>query len=149
TDAVNAKRNVYAAYTDLEWSMGNLLLGVAGRYETYQEKENNYDNISGKFTARYLFTPSFSIRTSVSNGFRAASLHQRYFQSTSTQFVGGAPQNTFTVNNFNSIVRDAFGIKDLKPEKSTNLSVGVAGKIGRNITYTIDGYYIYIRDRVV
>jgi len=149
TDALQAKRNIFAAYADLEWSIGNLLLGTAGRYETYQEKNKNYGNISGKFTARYSFTPTFSIRGSVSNGFRAPSLQQRYFQNTSTQFIGGAPQNTFTVNNFNPIVRNAFGINELKPEKSTNISIGFAGKVGRNISFTIDGYYIYIKDRVV
>jgi len=149
TDAISAKRNIYSGYADVEWSLGNLLLDAAGRYETYREKDISYGNISGKFSARYLITPNFSVRTSVSNGFRAASLQQRYFQSTSTQFINGSPQNTFTVNNYNSIVRDAFGIKDLKPEKSTNFSVGVAGKISRNISFTLDGYYIYIRDRIV
>lgn len=149
TDAISAKRNIYAAYSDLEWSVGNLLLGVAGRYETYQEKDNNYGNLSGKFTARYSITPDISVRGSVSNGFRAASLQQRYFQSTSTQFINGAPQNTFTVNNYNAIARNAFGINDLKPEKSTNVSVGFAGRISRNITFTLDGYYIYIKDRIV
>jgi iron complex outermembrane recepter protein len=38
-DALNAKRNVYAGYLDLELSMGKLLLGAAGRYEGYAEKD--------------------------------------------------------------------------------------------------------------
>jgi iron complex outermembrane recepter protein len=59
------------------------------------------------------------------------------------------PQNTFTVNNYNPIVRNAFGIQDLKPEKSTSITAGVVGKIGRALTYTIDAYYIYIKDRIV
>jgi len=149
TDALNAHRSVYAGYLDLELTLGKLLLGGAGRFESYQEKDNTYKNLSGKFTARYEITPALSVRGSVSNGFRAPSLHQRYFQNTSTQFVGGLPQNTFTVNNYNSIVRNAFGVQDLKPEKSTSVTAGVVGKIGRAITYTFDAYYIYIKDRIV
>ena len=148
-DALNAHRSVYAGYLDLEYSAGKLLLGGAGRYEGYAEKDKTYTNLSGKFTARYELTPALSVRASVSNGFRAPSLHQRYFQNTSTQFVGGLPQNTFTVNNYNSIVRNAFGVQDLKPEKSTSITGGVVGKIGRALTYTVDAYYIYIRDRIV
>ncbi|MEO5682182.1 MAG: TonB-dependent receptor [Chitinophagaceae bacterium] len=148
-DALNATRKVYAGYADLELSVGKLLLGLAGRYEAYAEKDKTYSNLSGKLTARYEITPALSIRGSVSNGFRAPSLHQRYFQNTSTQFVGGLPQNTFTINNYNPIVRNAFGVQDLKPEKSTSATVGVAGKIGRSVTYTVDAYYIYIKDRIV
>ena len=148
-DALNARRSVYAGYLDLEYSMGKLLLGAAGRFEGYAEKDKTYSNLSGKLTARYEITPELSVRGSVSNGFRAPSLHQRYFQNTSTQFVGGLPQNTFTVNNYNPIVRTAFGVQDLKPEKSTSFTAGVAGKIGRSVTYTIDAYYIYIKDRIV
>jgi iron complex outermembrane recepter protein len=148
-DALNAHRSVYAAYLDLEYTVGKLLLGGAGRFESYAEKDNTYSNFSGKFTARYQISPALSLRGSVSNGFRAPSLHQRYFQNTSTQFIGGLPQNTFTVNNFNPIVRTAFGVQDLKPEKSTSFTAGVVGKIGNAITYTVDAYYIYIRDRIV
>lgn len=148
-DALNAHRSVYAGYADLEYSMGKLLLGAAGRFESYAEKDKTYSNLSGKLTARYEITPALSVRGSVSNGFRAPSLHQRYFQNTSTQFVSGLPQNTFTVNNYNAIVRTAFGVQDLKPEKSTSFTAGVVGKIGRSVTYTVDAYYIYIKDRIV
>ncbi|MEO6316977.1 MAG: TonB-dependent receptor [Chitinophagaceae bacterium] len=148
-DALNAHRSVYAGYLDLELSLGKLLLGAAGRFESYKERDETYKNLSGKLTARYEITPALSIRGSASNGFRAPSLHQRYFQNTSTQFVGGLPQNTFTINNYNSIVRNAFGVQDLKPEKSTSATAGVVGKIGRAITYTVDAYYIYIKDRIV
>jgi iron complex outermembrane recepter protein len=148
-DALNATRMVSAGYADLELSIGKLLLGAAGRFESYQEKSKIYNNLSGKFTARVELTPDLSVRGSVSNGFRAPSLQQRYFQNTSTQFVGGLPQNTFTVNNYNSIVRTAFGIQDLKPEKSVNISAGVVGKVGNAVTFTVDAYFISIKDRIV
>jgi len=148
-DAVKAKRNVYAVYGDLELSLGKLLLDGAARYEDYAEKGFSYDNLSGKLSGRYQITSRFSIRSSVSNGFRAPSLHQRYFQNTSTQFVNAQPSNSLTANNYNPIVRDAFGIKELKPEKSTSFTLGLVGKAGNGITFTVDGYFISIKDRIV
>lgn len=148
-DVVKAKRNVYAGYADLEFSIGKLLLGAAGRYETYKEVGFSYNNLSGKLTARYEITRNVALRGSVSNGFRAPSLHQRYFQNTSTQFVAGLPSNSLTANNYNPIVRNAFGIKELKPEKSTSFSAGLTGRAGKGFTFTVDGYFISIKDRIV
>jgi iron complex outermembrane receptor protein len=148
-DAVKAKRNVYAVYGDLELTLGKWMLDGAVRYEDYAENGFRYDNLGGKLSGRYELTPRFSIRGSVSNGFRAPSLHQRYFQNTSTQFVNGLPSNSLTANNFNPIVRDAFGIKELKPETSTNFTLGFVGKIGTGISFTVDGYFIAIKDRIV
>jgi iron complex outermembrane receptor protein len=148
-DAVRASRNVYAAYADLELTLGKLLLDGAVRYEDYAEKGFSYDNLGGKLSARYELSSRLSIRGSVSNGFRAPSLHQRYFQNTSTQFVNGQPSNSLTANNYNPIVRNAFGIKELKPETSTNFTLGFVGKISKGVSFTIDGYFITIKDRIV
>jgi iron complex outermembrane receptor protein len=125
------------------------LLDGAGRYEDYAEQGFSYSNLSGKLSARYELSSRFSIRGSVSNGFRAPSLHQRYFQNTSTQFVGAQPSNSLTANNKNPIVRDAFGIKELKPERSTSFTLGVVGKIAPGLTFTVDAYFISIKDRIV
>ncbi|MHA4812233.1 TonB-dependent receptor [Flavitalea flava] len=148
-DAVKATRKVYAAYGDLELTLGKLLLDGAARYERYAEKGFTYNNLSGKLSGRYELTSHFSIRGSISNGFRAPSLHQRYFQNTSTQFVLGQPSNSLTANNYNPIVRDAFGIKELKPETSTSYSLGFSGTTGGGFSFTVDGYFISIRDRIV
>jgi iron complex outermembrane receptor protein len=148
-DAVKATRNVYAAYSDLELSLGNLLLDGAVRYEDYAENGFHYDNGSGKLSVRYDLSSQFAVRGSVSNGFRAPSLHQRYFQNTSTQFVNAQPSNSLTANNFNPIVRNAFGIKELKPETSVGLTAGFVGKINSGLVLTVDGYFISIKDRIV
>jgi iron complex outermembrane receptor protein len=42
----------------------------------------------------------------------------------------------------------AFGAQALKPEKSTNLSLGLAWKPARNTSFTLDGYRIKIKDRI-
>jgi len=148
-DAVRASRNIYAAYGDLELTLGKLLVDGAGRYEDYAEQGFSYSNVSGKLSARYELSSQFSVRASVSNGFRAPSLHQRYFQNTSTQFVGGQPQNSLTANNQNPIVRNAFGVKELKPETSVSYTLGVVGRIAPGLTVTVDGYFISIKDRIV
>jgi len=148
-DAVKATRNIYAAYGDLELTLGRLLLDGAGRYEHYAEQGFSFSNLSGKLSARYELSSRWSVRGSVSNGFRAPSLHQRYFQNTSTQFVGAQPSNSLTANNRNPIVREAFGIRELKPEKSTSYTLGVVGKIASGLTVTVDGYFISIKDRIV
>jgi iron complex outermembrane receptor protein len=148
-DAVKANRNIYAVYGDVELTLGKVLLDGAVRYENYSEKGFSYDNLGGKLSARYEFTSQFSVRGSVSNGFRAPSLHQRYFQNTSTQFVNAQPSNSLTANNYSPIVRNAFGIKELKPEHSTNYTLGFVGRLTRSLVFTVDAYFISIRDRIV
>lgn len=148
-DALKASRNVSAVYADLEWKFGKVLLDGATRYENYSEKGFSYDNLSGKLAGRLEVSRNLSIRGAISSGFRAPSLQQRYFQNTSTQFVNAQPSTSLTANNYNPVVRNAFGINELKPEKSTSYSLGVAGKLARGLTFTVDGYFISIKDRVV
>ncbi len=149
SDALNASRNVYAGYADLEYTMGKLLFGVAGRYEKYKERSVDYDGVGLKANARYEILKNLAIRGSFNTGFRAPSLHQRYFQNTSTQFVGGLPTNSLTANNENPIVRNAFGIQELKPETSQSFTAGIATQFGHGFTLTVDGYFIKIDDRIV
>ncbi|MEO5995084.1 MAG: TonB-dependent receptor [Chitinophagaceae bacterium] len=149
TDAINAQRSVIAGYLDLEYTLGKLLLGAAGRYEVYKETGFSNHGTGFKLTAKYDFTPDIGVRASANTGFRAPSLHQRYFQNTSTQFVGGLPSQSLTANNSNPIVRNAFGIDELKPEKSYSYTAGLVGKVGQSFTFTVDGYFIHIDDRIV
>jgi iron complex outermembrane recepter protein len=149
TDSVRAKRSVYAAYVDAEYRTRKLLIGVAVRFENYNELDADYSNLGGKLTARYDVTDKVAIRGSINTGFRAPSLHQRYFQNTSTQFTGGLPSQSLTANNYNPIVKTAFGIEDLTPEKSISYTAGIVGNISRNFTFTVDAYYIRIDDRIV
>lgn len=149
SDATNAHRDIYAAYVDGELQGSNFLLGAAVRFEHYKEFEADYSNLSGKLTGRYEINKNFAVRGSVSTGFRAPSLHQRYFQNTSTQFVGGLPSQALTANNYNPVVRDAFGIKELKPETSLSFSAGVVGTVNNHLTFTVDAYFIKIDDRIV
>lgn len=147
---VNENRSVYAVYADVESDLSNkFLVNVAARYEYYSD---NGSNIAGKLAMRYKFSDKFGLRGAVSNGFRAPSVHQRYFSAISTVFVntvnGFVPLQQGTFRN-NSEIAAAFGIPSLKAEKSTNFSAGFTSKPARNISVTVDGYMIDIKDRIV
>lgn len=139
-------RNSMAAYAELDTEIvTGLTTTLAGRYEHFSDFG---DTVNGKFAARYEIASGFALRGSVSNGFRAPSLHQQYFSTTSTNFIAGVPVDISTVA-VNSPVARALGSKDLKPEKSTNLSAGFTARPLRALTLTVDYYNIKIKDRIV
>ncbi len=134
-------------YGDVEGELFNrLLVDVAARYENYSDFGSK---LTGKLATRLRIIDAFSLRGAISTGFRAPSLHQRYFQNTSTQFVNGNPSNTLTVNNDNPIARQVIGVDALRPETSVNYTLGITSKIGRNFTLTVDAYQIDIKDRIL
>jgi iron complex outermembrane receptor protein len=91
---------------------------------------------------------NFVLRGSVSTGFRAPTLHQIYAQSTQASFVGGTIQSSGLFNNKS---KQAFllGISALKPEKSTNYTLGIGFKPLPDLSITVDYYDITIKDRIV
>ena len=122
---------------------------IRDRYEDYSDFG---DTLNGKIAARFAPVDWFAIRGSASTGFRAPSLQQQYYTSTSTNLVnvGGVTQfidvGTFAVSD---PVARALGSRDLKPERSTNLGGGVTFTPIRRLSITADYYNIKIRDRVV
>ena len=145
-DATDRSRDNEAVYADFEAEKGRLLFGVAGRFENFSDFGST---INGKVSARLQITDNIALRGAASTGFRAPSLHQRYFQNTSTQFINGLPSNTLTVNNENDIARKTVGVDALRPETSLNLSLGITAKIANSLTLTVDAYQIDIKDRIV
>ena len=145
-DETDKSRDNKALYADFEAEKGRLLLGVAGRFENFSDFGST---INGKISARLQITDEIALRGAASTGFRAPSLHQRYFQNTSTQFLNGVASNTLTVNNDNDIARKTVGVDALRPEKSVNLSLGITAKLGNSATLTVDAYQIDINDRIV
>lgn len=142
----NAKRHNVAGYVELDAELiDGLTATAAGRYENYSDFGST---LTGKFAARYEFVDGFALRGSISNGFRAPSLHQQYFTTTSTNFIAGLPVDISTVA-VNSPVARALGSKDLKPEKSFNLSGGFTANPVSGLTLTVDYYNIRINDRIV
>jgi len=150
SNAVNETRNVVSSYVDLETDLTNkLLVNVAGRYEHYSDFGSA---VAGKLALRYKILDALSIRGAISNGFRAPSIHQYFFNNTSTQFqlIGGtlSPSNTLTVRN-NDPIAKALGIPDLKEETSVNYSLGITSKPVSAVTVTIDAYRIDIKNRIL
>ncbi|HEX6431269.1 MAG TPA: TonB-dependent receptor [Niastella sp.] len=147
---VNETRSVVSTYVDVESDITEkLLVNVAGRFEHYSDFGNA---LAGKLALRYKILDALSIRGAISNGFRAPSIHQYYFNNTSTQFqlVNNTltASNTLTVRNNDKIAK-ALGIPDLKEETSVNYSLGITSKPGRNVSLTIDAYRIDIKDRIL
>ncbi|WP_299459422.1 TonB-dependent receptor [uncultured Microscilla sp.] len=147
---LNQTRTNTAGYIDLEADITEaLLVGVAGRFESYSDFG---DNFSWKTVARYKISQALSLRAAFSTGFRAPSLHQYYFSNLSTQFITiGANQVPVQVGTFNneSNVARAFGIDRLKPEVSQNFSVGFTAQPVAGLSLTVDAYNIDIKDRIV
>jgi iron complex outermembrane receptor protein len=151
SNAVDEKRNVFGGYVDIETDITDkLLLNGAGRYEHYSDYGSSF---AGKFAFRYQLLSKLAIRGAVSNGFRAPSMHQRFFSAISTVFIqtnsGLQPFQQGTFRN-NSLVAQAFGIPSLDAETSTNYSIGLTSKLAKNkLSITVDGYLIDIDHRIV
>jgi iron complex outermembrane receptor protein len=139
-------RHSYSAYVELDSEiLTDLTATVAGRFEHYSDFGNT---VNGKLALRYEFVPGLAVRGSVSNGFRAPSLHQQFFTTTSTNFISGVPVDISTVAVDNPVAR-ALGSQDLDPEKSVNLSIGATANPLRGLSLTADFYQIKIKDRIV
>ena len=146
-NAIDKDRNSIAVYTDLELDLTDKwLVNGAVRFENYSDFGNT---TNFKVASRYKLTDNINLRGALSTGFRAPSLHQIYFNSTATQFVGGVPFEVGTFSN-DSPVAKALGIPTLKQEESKSASIGFTAKIpAANITLTADAYIVKIDDRVV
>lgn len=152
SNEVDASSDVVSGYLDIESDVtSSFLVSAAGRYEYYAEYGSNF---AGKLAARLQIAKKVALRGSVSNGFREPSMQQRYFSAISTVFIAAGPGGTVipvqqgTFRN-NSAVAAAFGVPTLSPEKSLNYSIGFTAKPVKNMTVTVDGYVIDIKDRIV
>ncbi|KFF28437.1 TonB-dependent receptor plug domain-containing protein [Chryseobacterium vrystaatense] len=142
---INKNRNNFAAYVDTELDITkNWMISVAGRFENYSDFGST---LNGKFATRYAFTPQFAFRGSVSTGFRAPSLAQKYYSLQFTNFQGGDLVTIQLASNDSDLAK-AVGIPQLKQETSVNGSAGFTFNTGK-FTATVDGYYIKVKDRIV
>lgn len=142
---VDTDRTAVGLYVDLEANLTDaLLVSAAIRGESYSDFG---ETATGKLAARYDFNDAFGIRASVQNGFRAPSLQQQYFATTSTNFIGGVP---FDVTTFpvTDPVAIALGAKPLEAEESLNYSLGAVFQMG-DFSMTVDAYRIDVDNRIV
>jgi iron complex outermembrane receptor protein len=141
-------RSSIAGYFDLEADFSeSVLVSFATRFENYSDFGST---INFKVSSRVKINENLNLRGALNTGFRAPSLHQIYFNSTSTIFdQDGNPQEVGTFSN-DSRAANLLGIPELKEETSSSISLGLTGKIpAANLTVTVDGYFVKIDDRVV
>ena len=149
-DPVNSgifNRYNLGGYFSLDYDVSDaFLLSGTLRGENYSDFGNTFVY---KFSSRYKLSDNYTMRGSVSSGFRAPSLHQIYTEKSQYSFAdGGGIDVVGLVNNVSPKARE-LGIPKLTPEKSTNITVGFGGKITNNINFTIDYYKIDVEDRVL
>lgn len=151
-DSGEIRRSNVAGYVDLGLDVTDKwYVGTAARYERYTQDIGN--TWSGKFSTRYAFTDAFALRGTINNGFRAPSLAQAIYASstfTSGGVVNGqqisVPVKVLPVDTPEA---QALGAEKLKPEKSLNYSFGFTYEPTQNYRLTTDLYQIDIRDRIV
>ncbi|NNK19653.1 MAG: TonB-dependent receptor, partial [Flavobacteriaceae bacterium] len=147
-NALERERSSVAGYLDLEADFTeSFLASFATRYENYSDFGST---MNFKLATRIKASDNLNIRGAVNSGFRAPSLHQLNFNSTSTIFDNlGNPQEVGTFSN-DSKAASLLGIPELKQEISKSVSLGLTSKIpSANLTVTVDGYFVKIDDRVV
>ncbi|WP_083685232.1 TonB-dependent receptor plug domain-containing protein [Massilia putida] len=144
-NASHRSRTAIGVFVDVEANITDKLLASAAvREEHYNDFGNN---LSGKLAGRYDFTKNFALRGAVQNGFRAPSLQQQNFTSTSTNFINGIPYEITTFKPSDPVAV-ALGAQPLKAEKSTNYSFGAVMRLAP-VSLTVDAYRINVRDRIV
>ncbi|HMH32708.1 MAG TPA: TonB-dependent receptor, partial [Puia sp.] len=145
-DVKTADRSNVGFYADAELNVtSQWLLDGAIRLENYSD----FGFVSTyKLATRYKVTPDFVLRGSVSTGYRAPSLQQINFSNTLTSFSGGQLVQSRIASNNDPITRAA-GIPNLKQETSVNGSVGFSWKAAKGLTFTVDGYLVQVKNRIV
>jgi iron complex outermembrane recepter protein len=145
SNATDESRKSYAGYVELDADLSSAFtLQLAGRFEHYSDFGNT---VNGKAAARFEPVDGIALRASVSTGFRAPSLAQQVFATTSTNNVGGVliEVGTFPVG---SPVAVALGSQPLEPEKSVNMGAGLTFTMLEGLNITVDYYNIKIDDRI-
>ncbi|MCE6991260.1 TonB-dependent receptor [Dyadobacter sp. CY323] len=144
-NAINVSRTSVGLYTDLALNITqSWLMDGALRFENYSDFGST---LNWKLSTRYKIGENFAIRAAASTGFRAPSLHQRYFSATSSLFVDGQIIQSGTFTN-ESRPAQLLGIPELKQETSINYSAGFTGSFGK-FKVTVDGYYVRIDNRII
>jgi iron complex outermembrane receptor protein len=137
-------RQNYAFYVDVEAQITeDLLIGTALRYEDYSSfgDDTNY-----KVTAQYNLTEDFSLRGSISTGFRAPTVGQANYSNVQTSLDGGVLSDSALLPATNPVAQQ-LGATELTPEESESYTLGAVWNIG-DVFITLDYYNIQVEDRI-
>src|SRR5690606_18043620 len=101
------------------------------------------DEVTGRLSTRYDFTPAVAVRATASTGFQAPSLAAQAYRNTSNG-------NYFTTHvlQAGSAQAIALGARPLQPETSVNYSLGLVLRPFAQASVAIDAYQIDVADRI-
>lgn len=135
-------------YADMSYDVDkDFLVSATVRNEYYSDFKNAFVY---KISSRYkMWDDRITLRASHSTGFKAPAMHQIYTQRVQYSFVpGSGVQSIGLVNNISPQAR-LLGIRPLKPEKSTNYTVGLGIRPISHVSITLDVYDISMTNRIV
>jgi iron complex outermembrane receptor protein len=144
------RRHSWSAYINLEQTLvRGVDVAVAGRHEDYSDFGTTD---TGKASLRIAPTRWLALRGTASTGFRAPTLQQQHYASSST--IGVTVNGVSTLLPVRALPVDsppavALGATPLRPEKSTNFSAGIVLTPTARLNITVDAYQIKIRDRIL
>lgn len=139
-------RDSQSLYVDLDADVTDRWnVDVAARYENYSDFGSD---LNGKLATRFQVNDAISLRGAISTGFRAPSLHQMFYQTSSTNNVGGTLLEIGTFPVSHPVAR-ALGARDLEAETSLNYSAGIVVNPVPRLNITLDFYRIEVDDRIV
>ncbi|MBS0364684.1 MAG: TonB-dependent receptor [Proteobacteria bacterium] len=147
-DVVHLSRNVSALYVELENDVTpRLLLDVAGRYSHYSDHGSA---TTGKFAARFKLSEQLLLRGAISNSFRAPALAQTGIRFATLNFnsTGTGLQNNAWLPPSDPLAQ-LLGAQPLNPERSVNITAGLAWRSPARTFATVDLYQVRITDRIV
>ena len=137
-------RQNYAVYVDVEAQYTeDFLMGYAIRYEDYSTFG---DTTNFKVTAQYNITDEFSLRGSLSTGFRAPTVGQANYANVQTNLSGGVLTDSALLPPTNPIAIQ-LGATELTPEESESYAFGAVWDIN-GFYFTLDYYNIQVEDRI-
>ncbi len=138
----------FGGYADLGFDITkNFLVNGTARVERYSDFGNAF---VWKLSSRYKIADGLAtVRGSVSTGFRAPTLHQTNLQIAQASFVPGQGIQTKGIFNNRSAQASLLGVARLKPEESTNLTLGVGLNPTKNLNISVDYYNIAVKNRII
>jgi len=139
------KRNNVSVYADSEYNVSDaLMVALAGRYENFSDFGST---TNGKLSSRYHLNEQVTLRGTLGTGFRAPSPGQA--NTTHSYHNVDANGNTVVIGLIapTNPIAQFFGGKALQPEKSQNLSFGMAYQQDA-LGLSVDFFQIDVRDRI-
>ena len=150
----DAARSVESAYVEVNMPFLHSLDGDAAvRYDHYQGVGST---VNPKGSLKFQPVDWWLLRASVGSGFRAPSLTDLYAAQATSVTANGTRDPikcpTFDPNNpacsfqFSTVTG---GNPNLKPEKSTTLTLGTVVEPVKNLSLGVDSFFIYLKNAIV